>query len=240
MNILFLTLINFNSIEERGIYHDLLRYMQDKGHTIYIACPNERRRKRPTELIIEQDCHILKIKTLNIQKTNIIEKGIGTLQLETKYLKAIKTHFNNVKFQLVLYSTPPITLTEVIQFIKERDNAFCYLLLKDIFPQNAVDLGMMKAKGLLYRFFRNKEGKLYGISDKIGCMSPANVAYILAHNHKLKPEKVEVNPNSIMPLSFELSQDAKIRGREEWQIPPDALTFIYGGNLGKPQGIPFS
>ena len=72
-----------------------------------------------------------------------------------------------------------------------------YLLLKDIFPQNAVDLGMFSKGGLLYRMFRKKEERLYQLSDYIGCMSPANVDYILRHNREVDIHRVEVCPNSI-------------------------------------------
>ena len=72
--------------------------------------------------------------------------------------------------------------------------------MKDIFPQNAVDLGMMGTKGvkgLIYRHFRNKEKKLYRISDFIGCMSPANVNYVLSHNREISLDKIEVCPNCL-------------------------------------------
>jgi hypothetical protein len=56
-----------------------------------------------------------------------------------------------------LYSTPPITFERVIKYYKRRGPTKTYLMLKDIFPQNAIDLGMMKGDGLLYRYFRAKE-----------------------------------------------------------------------------------
>ena len=96
-------------------------------------------------------------------------------------------YFADIKFDLILYSTPPITFYKAIEYVKKRDGAKTYLLLKDIFPQNAVDLGMMSKtglKGLIYKYFRKKEKKLYAISDKIGCMSQANVDYVLKHNHQ--------------------------------------------------------
>ena len=80
----------------------------------------------------------------------------------------------------VLWSHIP-TFKKVIDYFKKRDNATTFLLLKDIFPQNAVDLGILSkrgVKGIIYRFFRKKERDLYRISDYIGCMSPANVAYV--------------------------------------------------------------
>ena len=65
-------------------------------------------------------------------------------------------------------------------------------MLKDIFPQNAVDLGMMKEGGFLHRMFRKKEERLYQISDRIGCMSPANCEYVIKHNPAVGPAKVEL------------------------------------------------
>ena len=51
-------------------------------------------------------------------------------------------------------------------------------------------------KGLLYRMFRKKEKTLYQLSDHIGCMSPANVKYVLEHNPEVSSDKVEIAPNS--------------------------------------------
>src|SRR5690606_5422125 len=110
MNVLFLTLVEINSIEERGIYQDLLRKFRDEGHDVTIVSPIERRKKISTYFRSKDGVSILQVKTLNIQKTNIIEKGIGTLAIEYQYLHAIKKHLNHLKFDLILYSTPPITL----------------------------------------------------------------------------------------------------------------------------------
>lgn len=239
MNVLFLTIVRVNDISERGIYTDLLREFKKQGHNVYIASPTERRYKDSTRLYEKDGVHILNIKTLNIQKTNLIEKGLGTLLLESQFLAAIKRHYANVKFDLIIYSTPPITFGRVIRFIKNRDDAYSYLLLKDIFPQNAVDLGMIKKSGSLHRFFRSKEKKLYEISDKIGCMSPANVAFVLNHNKEIDAARVEVNPNSIEPAPIKISVAEKQALRKHYNIPLDDVVFMYGGNLGKPQGIDF-
>ncbi|WP_242969945.1 glycosyltransferase family 4 protein [Clostridium chauvoei] len=139
-----------------------------------------------------------------------------------------------------MYSTPPITFEKVINYIKSRDGAKSYLLLKDIFPQNAVDIEMMKESSIIYKYFRKKENKLYAASDYIGCMSDKNKEYLLEHNKELREEKVEVCPNSIDPLPFsKLNLEEKIALRDKYKIPKDALVIVYGGNLGRPQGINF-
>ena len=258
MNILFLTVSRIENIENRGIYTDLLRCFIKNGHKVHIVSPTERRFGKETQLIENSNHSILKVKTLNIQKTNIVEKGIGTILLEYQFEKAINKYYRDIKFDLILYSTPPITLTRIIEKIKKRDGARTYLLLKDIFPQNAVDIGMMSKSGLLYKTFRKKERKLYHLSDFIGCMSPANVEFVLKHNPEIDADTVEVCPNSVeleteLPISDPIkseptmtetivSEPTKLNKsvlKEKYGIPSDSTVFIYGGNLGKPQGLDF-
>lgn len=240
MNVLFLTLLDFKSYSEHNIYCDLIREFIANGHEMYCISPAERRSGAVTHF--EENGHLLKLKIGNIQKTNIIEKGISTLCIESQFIWAIRSFFSNIKFDLILYSTPPITFQKAIAYVKERDKAKTYLLLKDIFPQNAVDLGMMSTTGMksiIYRYFRSKEKKLYAISDVIGCMSQANVDYVIKHNSEVSPRKVEICPNSIEVQDFSLTDDEKILMRKKYGIPIDKKVFVYGGNLGKPQGIPF-
>ena len=111
--------------------------------------------------------------------------------------------------------------------------------VKDIFPQNAVDMGFFGIYNPLFWYFRRKEKKLYRISDFIGCMSPANVTYLQKHNTWLKQKPVEVCPNSIEPLKAFISEYHKKTVRQKYGLPEESMVFIYGGNLGKPQGLDF-
>lgn len=244
MNILFLTMSSgLRNVEASGIYTDLVRKFRNNGHDVYIIAPNERRSGRKTELIDENGVHFLGVRTLNLTKTNVIEKGIGQVLMEYQFTSALKRYWGHVCFDIIMYSTPPITFTKVIRYAKRKNpNALTYLLLKDIFPQNAVDIGMLSKsgiKGILYRSFRQKEKMLYKISDHIGCMSPANVKYVIEHNPEIDPTKVEVAPNSYdIPIQGQNIVD-HIAIRRKYNLPTDKPIFIYGGNMGKPQGIPF-
>ena len=148
MNILFLTTGRFDSIEEHAIYPDLLRVFRDNGHMVYSVSAYDKRVGKETTFAEEHGTYALRVKIGNITKCGIVEKGISTLRIESQFLVAIKKYLSDVKFDLVMYSTPPITLVKVIEYIKKRDGAKTYLLLKDIFPQNAVDIGMMKKTGI--------------------------------------------------------------------------------------------
>jgi glycosyltransferase involved in cell wall biosynthesis len=242
MNILFLTLLDFSTINESGIYTDLLKEFVNNGHRVYVISPTEKRKKQPTRLIDHDNYKILKLQIGNTQKTNLIEKGISTITLESKFLKGIKSFFFNVKFDLVIYSTPPITIPRAVEYVKKRDNAKTYLLLKDIFPQNAVDLGMLNKTGIksvMYYYFRTKEKKIYKLSDFIGCMSQANVNFLLKHNPEISPDIVEECPNSINPSQITKEDRKVVEVKEKYNVPLNKTVFIFGGNLGKPQGIDF-
>lgn len=241
MNVLFLTLDRFLNINDREISEDLMRKFNKEGHKVYVVCPRERSFKKPTSLIEQGGVHILGVKTLNMQKSSIIEKGLGTLMIEGQFERAIKKYLGGVKFDLVLYTTPPITFTNVVKYVKKKNpGAKSYLLLKDIFPQNAVDIEMFSKKSPFWWYFRRKEVALYKASDYIGCMSPANVQFVLKHNDFVDPAIVEVAPNSIeLAEQVHLSQEEKVEMRKKYHLPLDKPVFIYGGNLGKPQGIPF-
>ncbi len=242
MNILFVSISSMPDMQSHSISLDLLHRLRDKGHRVCVVCAVERRENSETTYSEEAGFSVLRVRTGNNKKANLIEKGINTVLLPHIYKKAIKKYFSNVKFDLVLYPTPPITHCDTVKFIKKRDSAQSYLLLKDIFPQNAVDIRMMSkggVKGVLYRHFRRKEKKLYALSDRIGCMSQANVDYVLRHNPEVNPAKVEICPNAIEVQ--DMSVDAAVRAelRDKYGIPQDKKVFVYGGNLGRPQGIPF-
>lgn len=242
MKILFLSLIDFDTFDTRSIYTDLLREFVKNNHYVYAVSPSERRNNEDTHLNKHNGYEILKLRIGNIQKVHFIEKGISTLLIEKIFIHGIKKYFQKEKFDLVLYATPPVTLQKVVEYVKRRDNAQTYLLLKDIWPQGIVDMQALSKtglKGFIYKYFRYKEKLLYQISDHIGCMSQANVDYVLANNPKVLPEKVEICPNSIEPITIEKDISIINSVRMKYSIPLDKVIFVYGGNLGIPQGIDF-
>lgn len=244
MNILFLSL-TFSEKGHTSFYEDFLHEFRKNGDSVYVACAREKRSNEPVGLTEHNGMKVLHVGTGNVTgNIGLIEKGISTLTIDSLFLKAINKYFKDIKFDLIMYPTPPITLVNTIAAVKKRTSAVTYLLLKDIFPQNAVDLGMMTKsgfKGLIYKMFRKKERKLYAISDFIGCMSPANVKYVLDHNPEVSKDIIEVCPNCILKPNVDPTTIDKDPSsiREKYLIPNEATIFLYGGSLGKPQGIDF-
>ena len=236
MNILFLTIAWPQNPNEHNIYTDLLECFVEHGHNVVVVCSSERRYGGETHLVEERGLKVLYVRTGNLTKVSFVEKGISNLLLGVQFKKAIKSYFSNDDFDLILMSTPPITLSGVYTYLKKEYNAKTYLLLKDIWPQGIADVGAIRKNGLIYKYFSYQEQRLYSASDYIGCMSPANIQYIKTHNRIPKTTVVEENPNSIRIRKFTVQKRRDIFAK--YNIPTDRCIFIAGGNFGIPQGIP--
>ena len=237
MKILFLTLVKIASVADEGIYMDLMKCFASNGHDIYIVSPLEKKDGGNEEVISEGNIHLLRCKTGNLFGVGMITKGISQTLLPFRYSTSIEKYFSGIKFDLILYSTPPVSLADIVAKIKQKTDAKTYLLLKDIFPQNAVDIGLL-SPFMAKILFRHKEKKLYEISDYIGCMSPANVEFLLKHN-EIDRGRVEVCPNSIQVETKSAVEEDRSEVLSKYNIPENKTLFLYGGNLGLPQDIPF-
>lgn len=234
MNILFL-LISFPDIRmDFNLYSDLVEEFRNKGHKVYVATLLERKYNQSTYLEEVENIKILRVKGGNWFNTNsVLVKGITTLTISHYFKKDINKYFNNIKFDLVLYPTPPITFAPVVKYLKKRDHGISYLILRDIFPQNIRDLGLLN-NGFIFNYFRKKEKQLYNISDYIGCMSEGNIQYILDHNDVDK-NKLEI-----------LYNWGKVYNKEEININykrkygfENKFVAVFGGNIGLPQELEF-
>lgn len=234
MNILFITLLDIRNLNESGIYNDFINELVKRKNNVTIVSATEKRNKGKTELIHDSGTDILKVLIGDITKTSFIKKGINTLLMEKKYKKAIDRYLNDKNFDLIIYTTPPITLNKIVLYLKKKYNAKSYLLLKDIFPQNAVDLNLFSKFNPIYHFFRNKEKQLYQVSDYIGAMSQENLNFIQKYNSI--NSKTHIFRNAIYETDYTISDDLKQNLYMKYNIDCNKKLLLYGGNLGKPQG----
>ena len=149
-----------------------------------------------------------------------------------QYKSAINRYFRNICFHVVVTPTPPITFIETAAYLKQKCKAKVYLILRDIFPQNAKDLGLIKSK-FIFNYFRRKEKKLYQIADFIGCMSQKNVDYVNHHNPEVNRNKLHLLPNWIKVEEIILCYGNL---RKKYNLE-NKIVAVFGGNLGKPQNI---
>ena len=108
MKVLFITIGTFRNINASGIYTDLLRMFQQKGHEVFVICSSERREEKKTQIYSDSGVQILRVKTGNITKVAFWEKGISTLLIGKQFLSAYNKYFEKQKFDLILYSTLPL------------------------------------------------------------------------------------------------------------------------------------
>ena len=217
------------------IYTDLAEALYEAGHKITVAVSEQPKNLSQTTLKKERGFDVLRIVTGNYYDVSLIEKGITTLMIPIKMRQGISKYLGNEEFDFVLYEAPPVTNAKLVSWAKKKFKCPSYLMLKDIFPQNAVDIGMIKKNGLLYKFFLRKEKQLYDSASVIGCMSEANRKYILEHNAFINPNKVELFPNTKKLTDKYISEEYTMR--QQYSIPNDACVFLFGGNMGKPQYV---
>lgn len=213
------------------------------GHNVFVVSSIEKRFETSTYLSKSNDINVLRVQTGNIiSNTNYITKGFAILQLQSKFINAIKNFYNNLSFDLIIYTTPPVQYNRIIKYLKNKSGTKSYLLLKDITPQDAIDLQLLSKWNPVYWSFRKKEKETYQLADYIGCMSPANVNYLLKHNTRLSAEKVEVCANSLKDRGVQSEQERiaiRWKIRKDFSIGENDFLMVYGGNLGISQGLNF-
>lgn len=241
MNVLFLSVIDFVSIDESNIYTDLIKEFVNHGHHVDIISPIEKRSNTNDTDIHSDGFDIFKPHIGNITNTGFIEKGISILKYRNQIIKCIKEKVGSKAIDLFLVAVPPVTVDKVVAYVKRRYDCKVYLLLKDIWPASMFDIktiGGPIVKKSVCAVFRLWEKRLYKLSDSIGCLSQGNVKYILRNNTYLDPKKVHENPNSIVPHDInQLDSDERKTNRSLYGIPADKIAFIYGGTLGVGQNV---
>ena len=233
MRILFLGLAVPDFDEYHNLYSELMIEFKNRGHDLLIVAPA--RDDSRTGLRMEFGIKVLRVPTLKLFRVGKLEKGLATFLLPYQYKAALKRSNIDLKFDLVMMPTPPITLAKVVGWIKKKYRAKVYLILRDIFPQNAVDLKMMNVRSPSYWYFRNMEKKMYHICDHIGCMSQGNIDFVKKHNPWVASKKLHLLPNW-GPLR-ELQSDAKTSALKEKYGVVNKFVIIFGGNIGKPQKV---
>lgn len=240
MNIIFLTLVKIRDDRQTDVYSSLLREFTDAGHEVYIISPIERRDKMKNKSRQFGRLHLHFAEIGNYFNVGWVKKGISTIFLSGQYLNTIRRELDNISYDLILYSTPPITFAPVIKYLRKKNkSAVTYLMLKDIWPQSMADMGTLKNSGLqgiVYKYFQIQERWMYSLSDYIGCMSPACAKYVLRHNRNLNRKRVELCPNAVNFNDewnqIKLSKAEAKAFREKYNVPVDKVVFVFGGNIG--------
>lgn len=232
MKVLFLMFAFPDLNKSFNMFTTIVQQFHENGHEVFVLAPDNKNEK--TFISNEAGIDILRVKTLPIKNVPNVFKGFANLLLPYQYNNALNKFYPNIKFDLIISPTPPITLVDVTKKLKLKYNSKFYLILRDIFPQNAVDLGFMKKDGFLYNYFKKKEILLYNTADYIGCMSVGNIKYIEDHNPFLDHKKLHVLSN--YQILYDIEKNANFELRRKYQLE-DKFVVVFGGNMGKAQQL---
>ena len=232
LRILFVALAYPDVAEESGLYSELVEALTDQGHDVRVIAPALSADK--TGPRIEGGVMVVRVVAGNLFGVGLVRKGLSNLALPFRYWSSIKRDLKSWQPQWVIAPTPPITLTPLVWLMKLLTKSKSYLILRDIFPQNAVDIGLISRSSLTHLFFRWLESWTYRVHDQIGCMSPANIAYVRDKNPSVDQEKLHILANWISADGLRQDGD-RTSSRATLGLKESEFVCVFGGNLGKPQ-----
>lgn len=212
------------------LIHDLAVEFCRRGHEVIVTAPADAL-AGPKQLAVEDGIKILRIGTGPIKQAGKITRGFNEARLSSVIWKAAKDFFLSNHCDLIVFYSPSIFFGRIVTKLKKLWQCKVYLVLRDIFPQWAVDTGILN-KGLIYQYFKRKEYQQYEVADIIGVQSPANLDYF-AEQRLDKRYKLEVlyNWTTTSEKSIALRNDRQCLGLN------DKVVFFYGGNIGVAQDM---
>ena len=212
-----------------------------RGHKVTVAtCQSqynlsvEDMEKKFDTFAVERNVGVIRVKTPPHHNVSFIRRGISQLMLPHLFLKKIKK-ISNEKIDAVIVYSPPLPLSMLGTKIKKLYGAKYLLCVQDIFPQNAIDLGIMKNK-LLIKYFERMERNAYKNADKVTSYTKSSKKFLI-EKRGVPEEKVETVYNWIDTDTFE---NAKTTGifREKYSLK-NKFIFLFPGVLGPSQNLEF-
>ncbi len=235
MNILFLYLRHSESKDDSTLTRELSDEFSRNGNDITVVTILEKKFKRETEYKIENGYEVLRVKTGNYFNVgNKIEKGITTLTMIPKLKRGILKYLGDKKYDLIITHTPFLSDASLINPLKKYFKCPAHLILWDIFPQNAKDIGIIK-NNIIFNFFKQKEKKMFLAYDQIWCMSKGNIKYLQEKYEYLDKDKIKLLKNwAYLKPKLKINKEEI---RKKYGYSEKDFLAIFGGNMGKPQKL---
>lgn len=232
MKILFLMLHLPDENGGGGMYIDLAEGLQESGHHVTIMAPDNNFKSSFRR--VERGIDVVRIKCRKtLGEPNLIKKGIGLALMPRYYRKAYNRYLKDEKFDWIFMPTPPITLIDFVQYVKKLTNAKFYLILRDIHPQSAHSIGLIKYK-FMYDYLAKRAKRGYELADYIGCMSQGNIDFVYKNYPDLDKAKGVILYNW---LKKETNQGSDFDAvREKYKLN-NKIIVLFGGTIGLGQRI---
>ncbi len=209
---------------------DLSREFARQGHELTVMLPSaEQRQAWQTEQI--DGVQVLRLKAPKTKDIGYVRRTVAEFLMPFFMRRNLrKSPFADEQWDGVVWYSPSIFHGPFVKTLKARCNCNAYLIIRDIFPEWAVDMGLM-GKGLPYRFFKAVANYQYFVADIIGVQTPGNKTYF--ERWKQRPSRrLEVLQNWLdkptqtkCPIRI---NETRLAGRK---------VFVYAGNMGVAQGM---
>jgi glycosyltransferase involved in cell wall biosynthesis len=179
----------------------------------------------------EEGLQIARVKMGKIKGTPKIARAIQEVRLSNVIWRSARRFLKANPADAIIYYSPTIFFGALVRRLKSLWGCPSYLILRDIFPQWAVDAGILKRR-LVWRFFREKEKAQYDASDVIAVQSRGDLRYFKEH-FPGKNYRLTVLYNWARSSEADLPTTS-YRSRLGLR---DKVVFVYGGNLGVAQDV---
>lgn len=214
------------------LLRDLALEISTLGHEICVVTPSQSSRNGYEESL-EGALSVLRVRVPKVKDTGKVRRTILELLLPYYLLRGMSNSVvKGVKWDAIIWYSPTIFLGPAVARLKRKSNCKTYLILRDIFPQWAVDVGILK-KGLVYRFFRKLELYQYRVADVIGVQSDSSLKYFEGQAFR-ENAKVEVLQNWLAPAQ---GNDCSVSVKKS--PLHDRKLVVYCGNMGISQDMGF-
>jgi len=209
---------------------DLAREFAHQGHLLTVMLPSPDQQD-PWLLENIDGIQVLRLKAPRTKDIGYVRRTFGEFLMPFAMLGQFqKSPLYGEKWGGVVWYAPSIFHGPFASALKKSNNCKGYLIIRDIFPEWAVDMGLM-GRGLPYRFFDAVARYQYSVADVIGVQTPGNLSYF--DSWRAKPSrKLEVLQNWLGKPSQARSpirvNETSLAGRK---------IFVYAGNMGIAQGM---
>lgn len=210
--------------------YDLGQAFIQEHHQVTIVTP-EPNQAQSIDLQTQDGVQVVRVKCFQTKDVNYIQRTAAELInpfLIWSHLKS--SQIMNQKIDGVIWYSPSIFWGPLVKRLKAHFQCKAYLILRDIFPDWAKDLGLIK-NGPVFWFLKAVEKFQYQQADRIGVQTPNSLTYFVNQHPNLK-DKCEVlwiwiGEAKAKPCSIDLSQTS-LKGRS---------IFVYAGNMGIAQNM---
>lgn len=210
---------------------DLSRELSRQGHQLTVLLPANGQTD-PWQLSEIDDIRILRLKTPRTKDTGYIRRTIGEFLMPFAMRHQLKRSPLALEtWDAVVWYAPSIFHGPLVKAIKKTSCCKAYLIIRDIFPDWAVDMGLMKQGGLPYLFFNAVARYQYSVANIIGVQTQGNLAYF--------EEWAQHSSHTLEVLQNWLGHPSKTRCsiRVNETSLAGRKIFVYAGNMGVAQGV---